>query len=120
LKYVWRWEAPYFDHRVVESVRRELESCAPGGQFYAFEAVYFEIYRLPPKGMENRFDPFFQGDRLLEENRFDAVAIGSTDPRVTKYALFSRYARTEKITSPEHAVLIFCDRISSPVITGEK
>jgi 4-amino-4-deoxy-L-arabinose transferase-like glycosyltransferase len=120
LKYVWRWEAPYFDYRVVESVRRELESCAPGGQFYAFEAVYFETHRLPPKGMENRFDPFFQGDRLLEENRVDAVAIGSTDPRVAKYALFSRYARTEKVTSPEHAVLIFCGRVSSPVIAGEK
>jgi hypothetical protein len=120
LKYVWRWEAPYFDHHVVESVTRELESCAPGGQYYAFEAVYFETHRLPPQGMENRFDPFFQGDKLLEENRFDAVAIGSTDPRVSKYDLFKRYASTERITSPENDVLIFCDRISAPVITGEK
>jgi hypothetical protein len=120
LRYVWRWEAPYTDHRLVERMARELESCAPGGQFYAIDAVYFETHRLPPKGMENRFDPFFQGDRLLEEGRFDAVSIASTDPRVKKFDLFSRYAKRETIGSNGYARLIFCDRISPPGISGEK
>ena len=62
MKYVWRWEATYTDHRVVEAIARDLESYTPsGGEFYAFEAVYFASHRVPPT-LENRFNPFLQSD----------------------------------------------------------
>lgn len=113
-KYVWRWEAPYFDYRVAARASRELKSCAAGGEIYAPESVYFETHRIPPRGMENRFDPFFQGDRGLEEGRFSAVCIGLTNPAVQRFGLFRRYARSQTLEVDGSAVLIFCDRIAAP------
>jgi hypothetical protein len=111
LRQVWRREAPYMDHRAIESVVQKLDSCAPRGEFYAPEAVYFADRRLPPRGMENRFDPFFRGDQLLAEGRLEAVVIGSTDPRVERFDLVNRYARSELVDFDGYSLRIFCDRI---------
>lgn len=110
LKYVWRWEAPYWNHHLVGVAAREIERCAPSGNFYAPEAVYFEARHLPPRGMENRFDPHFRGDQLLREGRFDAVLIDSADPRIKGFELSRYYGRTEVSDFGASGMLILCDR----------
>jgi hypothetical protein len=110
LKSVWAREAPYTDHRAIEIVVQKLDACAPRGDFYAPEAVYFEAERLPPRGMENRFDPFFKGNQLLAQGQLEAVVIGSTDPRVQKFDLFRRYGKSETVSFGDYAMTIFCHR----------
>ena len=110
VKQVWRREAPYADHRAIETVVKKLDSCAPTGDFYAPEAVYFADRRLPPRGMENRFDPFFRGDQLLAQGP-EAVVIGSTDPRVERFHLVQRYARSDSVKFDGYWLRIFCARI---------
>ena len=111
LKYVWRWEAPYTDHHAIEKVVQKLDSCSPTGEFYAPEAVYFEARRLPPRGMENRFDPFFKGDQLLEERRLEAVVIDPTNPRVRRFDLVRRYATSDEVAFDGSALRVFCGRL---------
>ncbi len=91
LKYVWRWEAPYTDHLLVKEALEKLESCAPDGNFYAIEAIYFESGQLPPPGMENRFDPNATGDQLLANGRVNALFIGASNPAMEKFDLKKRY-----------------------------
>jgi hypothetical protein len=108
VKKVWAREAPYTDHRAIEAVVQKLDACAPSGEFYAPEAVYFEDRRLPPRGMENRFDPSFRGDELLAEGRLEAVVIGSTDPRGERFDLMRRYGGRELVDFDGYSLRIFC------------
>jgi hypothetical protein len=108
LRYVWRWQAPYWDHHSVRVATNEIERCAPSGNFYAPEAIYFEARRLPPRGMENRFDPLFPGEQLLRDGRFDGVLMEATDPRIDGLELSRYYARTEVSDFGESGMLIFC------------
>jgi hypothetical protein len=109
MKYVWRLEATYTDHRVVEAIARDLEAYTPsGGEFYAFEAVYFASHQEPPT-LENRFNPFSQSDEWLKNGRFDAIRIGSTNPRVKEFELFSRYASSKEINLNGNTTYIFWD-----------
>ena len=110
LNYVWRWQAPYWDHRLVATATNEVERCAPSGNFYAPEAVYFEGRRLPPRGMENRFDPHSPGDELLRQGAFDAVLIDSRDPRIKGFQLSRYYRWIETSDFGASGMLILCDR----------
>ena len=65
---------------------------------YAFEAVYFEAHRLPPPGLENRFNPESQADEWLKQGRFDIVCIGSTNPRLREFDLLERYRNRQAVT----------------------
>ena len=107
LKYVWRWQAPYTDHRMVNTALERLESCAPDGDFYAIEAIYFEGSHLPPPGMENRFDPNFTGNQLLAEGRVKALLIGATNPAIEKFDLEKRYPIYAPLEN-DSDWLIFC------------
>ena len=113
LERVWRREAPYTDHRDVVQMAQEVESCAPTGNYYAFDAVYFESRGLPPAGMENRFDPNSAGDKDLQEGRFDAVLIGPDNPRIERFGLSRRYARQQPLHFKGYSMLLFCDRIQA-------
>jgi hypothetical protein len=110
LRYVWRWQATYWNHQLVTVAKNDVERCAPSGNFYAPEAVYFEGRHLPPQGMENRFDPHFPGDQRLREGRFDAVLIESTDPRVEGFQLSRFYRRIESSDKGASGMLVLCER----------
>jgi hypothetical protein len=110
LKNVWRWEAPYWDYQSVTVATNEIQRCAPSGNFYAPEAVYFGARHLPPTGMENRFDPLFPVDRLLREGRFDGVLIEANDPRIEEFQLSRHYARILTSDAGAPGMIILCDR----------
>ena len=111
MRYIWRWQGVYMDHRVVETIAREINEVTPReAQVYAFESVYFEARRLPPPGLENRFNPRSQADEWLAAGRFDTVCIASTDPRVKALNLFSRYAQSRVINAGQYDFYIFWDR----------
>ncbi|HZM88204.1 MAG TPA: hypothetical protein VFF31_16890 [Blastocatellia bacterium] len=111
IKDAWRWRATYTDYRVVEAIGNDLRTYTPdGGEFYAFEAVYFAVHRVPPPTLENRFNPLSQADERLKEGRFDAVCIGSTDPRVERNALFRRYSQSKEVNLSGYTWLILWDR----------
>jgi hypothetical protein len=108
LKHVWRWEAPYWNHHLVTVAKNDIERCAPSGNFFAPEAVYFEARHLPPPGMENRFDPHFPADKLLREGRFDGVLIEATDPRIKGFELSRYYGKPEVSDFGASGMLVFC------------
>lgn len=110
LRYVWRWEAPYLDHRVAAEIAHELTTCAPSGNFYAFEAVYLEADRLPPPGLENVFNPFSERESWLSAGRFDAVCLGATNPAIEKFGVSRRYAIQKSIDANGYTYIIFCPR----------
>ena len=111
MKYVWRWEAPYADHRAVEMIARELEACtSEGGKFYAPEAVYFASHRLPPPTLENRFSPLWRADEMLKNGEFDAVCIGTTNPVVDQFKLLDRYATIKTISLGGYPIYVLCDK----------
>jgi hypothetical protein len=109
LKQVWRWQAPYYDHRAVEIAVKEIEQCAPSGNFYAPEAVYFETRHLPPRGLENRFDPHWDANRRMQVGALNAVLIGPGDPRIEQFQLGQRYAWSEVLGSGRDRMMLFCD-----------
>jgi hypothetical protein len=108
---IWRLEAPYTDHRDIVQMAQEVESCAPRGNYYAFDAVYFESRELPPAGMENRFDPNSLADKDLQDGRFDAVLLSADNPRIERFGLARRYSRRQKLHFDGYSMLLFCDRI---------
>lgn len=111
MRYVWRWQAPYGDYRDVEMIARELEACTSGsGNYYASEAVYFAVHRLPPPGLENRFNPHSRADELLRDGQFDAVCIGTTNPRVEEFKLLDRYANIKTISLDGYSMYVLCDK----------
>lgn len=112
LQRVWRSEAPHADYHDVATMVKEVEACAPGGNYYAFEAVYFQSRLLPPQGMENRFDPNSIGDEALREGRFDAVLIGSDNPKVERFGLSKLYARQKSLRLDGYSMLLFCEKVT--------
>jgi len=111
MKYVWRWQAPYADYRDVETIARELQACTSDrGSFYGFEALYFASRRLPPPTLENRFNPHSQADEMLKNGEFDAVCIGSTDPRVKEFKLLERYATNKTVSLGGYPMYVLCDK----------
>ena len=71
-RYIWRSQTSYADHRAVAKIAGTVDEITPlAGMIYAFEAVYFEAHRLPPPGLENRFNPASQADEWLRDGRFD-------------------------------------------------
>jgi hypothetical protein len=111
MKYVWRWQAPYGDHRKVEMIARELEACTSGsGNYYASEAVYFAVRRSPPPGLENRFNPRSRADELLRDGEFDAVCIGTTNPKVEEFKLLDRYASVKTVSLDGYSMYVLCDK----------
>jgi hypothetical protein len=111
MKYVWRWQAPYADHREVEMIAQELEACtSTRGSFYAFEAVYFASHRLPPPTLENRFNPNSRADEMLRNGEFDAVCIGPTNPSVSEFRLLERYSTIKTVSLGGYPMYILCDK----------
>jgi uncharacterized membrane protein YhaH (DUF805 family) len=111
LKYVWRWETFFFDHRLVENVVQRMDRCSSTARMNAPEAIYFAGRTLPPRGFENRFDPFFKGTQDLKVDQLDAILIDSSDPRIARFNLNSRYARHEAVPADGDSIIVFCDRI---------
>src|SRR5262249_16945731 len=110
-RFIWRWEATHMDYRGVQRLAAELEArTTTGGDYYAFEAVYFAAHRVPAPTLENRFNPRSQADRLLAEGRFDAICIGSTDPRLNDLGLLSRYASKTEMKLGDYTWLVLSDR----------
>jgi len=111
MKYVWRWQAPYGDYRNVEMIARELEACTQGsGNYYAPEAVYFSAHRLPPPGLENRFNPRSRADEFLWDGQFEAVCIWTTNPKVEEFKMLDRYATIKTISLDGYSLYILCDK----------
>jgi hypothetical protein len=111
MKYVWRWEAPYLAYREVEIITTELLACTQnGGSFYAPEAVYFASRRLPPPALENRFNPLSRGDEMLKNGEFDAVCIGTTNPRVDEFKLLEMYATIKTVSVGDYSMYVLCGR----------
>jgi hypothetical protein len=110
-RFIWRWEATYLDYRGVQRMAAELEAHTPiHGEYFAFEAVYVAAHRIPASSLENRFNPHSQADRWLAEGRFDAVCIGSTDPRLNDPGLLSRYASKTEVNLSGYAWVVLWDR----------
>lgn len=111
MKYVWRWQAPYADFREMEMIARELEDCTSGsGNFYAPEAMYFAIHRLPPPTLENRFNALSRADEMLKNGEFDAVCIGTTNPRVDEFKLLDRYTTIKTIFLGGYPMYVLCHK----------
>ena len=90
--YVWSRQMSYADHRTVKQIATVVDEVTPpAGMIYAFEAVYFEAQRLPPNGLENRFNPDSPADEWLKNGRFDTICISSANPRVGEFKLLERY-----------------------------
>lgn len=89
---VRRRQASYTDHRTVKQIATVVDEVThPAGMIYAFEAVYFEAQRLPPNGLESRFNPDSRADEWLKDGRFDTVCISAANPRVAEFKLLERY-----------------------------
>ena len=114
-RYIWRWQTSYTDHRVVAKIARTVEEVTPEtGMIYAFEAVYFEAHRLPPPGLENRFNPASKADEWLQTGQFDTVCIGVTNPRVKAFKLLERYAKRQTFTENGQALYILWEKSTFP------
>lgn len=119
-RYIWRRQTSYTDHRaVINMVRIVGEVTPPAGMIYAFEAVYFEAHRLPPPGLENRFNPESQADQWLKEGRFDTVCIGSTNPRIAEFKLLERYAKHQTVTMNGYDFYVLWEHTNSSVPGSE-
>lgn len=111
MRYIWRWQGVYLDHRVVEAAAVGIKEVTPvDAQVYAFEAVYFQARRLPPQGLENRFNPRSQAVEGLAAGRFDTVCIVSTDPKVKSFNLLSRYAQSKVINAGAYDVILLWEK----------
>jgi hypothetical protein len=123
MRYVWRRQTSYTDHRLVANIARNVGEVTPAaGMIYAFEAVYFEARRLPPPGLENRFNPVSQADEWLKAGRFDTVCIGSTNPRIETFNLLERYAKHQTVSMNGATFYILWDRTTQPAsdVVAEK
>jgi hypothetical protein len=119
-RYIWRRQTSYTDHRVVANIAKTVGEVTPAaGMIYAFEAVYFEGHRLPPPGLENRFNPASQADEWLKAGRFDTVCIGSTNPRVETFKLLERYAKRQTINMNGPPFYILWGKNAPPSGEGE-
>lgn len=117
MRYVWRWQTSYTDHRLVANIARSVgEVTPPAGMIYAFEAVYFEAHRLPPPGLENRFNPVSQADEWLMAGRFDTVCISSSNPRMETFKLLERYAMHQTVSMNGATFYILWDRTTPPAL----
>jgi hypothetical protein len=113
-RYIWRRQTSYADHHMVSRMAGIVgEVTPPAGMIYAFEAIYFEARRLPPPGLENRFNPESQADQWLSEGRFDTVCIGSTNPRLKEFKLLERYAKRQTVTMNGYDFYVLWDK--SPI-----
>ncbi|HXD31416.1 MAG TPA: hypothetical protein VN643_09875 [Pyrinomonadaceae bacterium] len=98
-RYIWQRQTTYAHHYTVNQIARIVdEVTAPTGMIYAFEAVYFEAHRLPPAGLENRFNPESTAEQLLKDGRFDTVCISATNPRLRQFNLLERYRQQRSLT----------------------
>jgi dolichyl-phosphate-mannose-protein mannosyltransferase len=105
---IWRREGSFVDYRVVKSIANVVDEVTPPtGMIYAFEAVYFAADKVPPPGLENRFNPRSQADDWLKARRFDTVCIAATNPRVKEFGLLDQYQqkRTFQINGFDFYVL---------------
>lgn len=105
---IWRREGSFVDHHVVNSIAKVVDEVTPPtGMIYAFEAVYFAADKMPPPGLENRFNPSSQADEWLRAGRFDTVCIAATNPRVKEFGLLDQYKqkRTFQINGFDFYVL---------------
>jgi len=116
-RYIWRRQTSYTDHRLVANIARSVGEVTPAaGMIYAFEAVYFEAHRMPPPGLENRFNPASQADEWLNAGRFDTVCIGSTNPRIETFKLLERYAKRQTVSMHGQTFYILWDRNTPPTL----
>lgn len=93
-----RRETSYADYKTVKTIAQIVDEVTPpAGMIYAFEAIYFEGRRLPPPGLENRFNPNSRADEWLREGRFDTVCISSSNPRIAQFQLLNRYRQRRTV-----------------------
>lgn len=112
-QYIWLRQTSYADHRTVKEIARVVDEVTPpAGMIYAFEAVYFEAHRLPPPGLENRFNPESRADELLKAGRFDTVCISSTNPRLRELNLLARYRQSSTLKVNGIGFYVLWDKVS--------
>lgn len=112
---VYKSRLEIFDanYKTMTAVARDLEQITPrDGWIYAFEAVYFEMQRLPPPGLENAFNPFSRADEWLAEGRFDAICMMANDPRIKSFDLFKRYAKNKVFNAANFKLYLFWEKIA--------
>jgi hypothetical protein len=116
LTYVWKSETFYLDHRAMRQVAHVVEGCAPGGNYLAPEAVYFEALHLPPYGLENRFNPRFNRQWILETGAAEAVVIPSRDSPTETSDVSRHFGRSIAIPVGGDFLFVLCDRVERPMI----
>ena len=47
---------------------------------------------------------------MLKNGEFDAVCIGSTDPRVNEFKMLDRYATIKTISLGGYSMYVLCDK----------
>jgi len=112
---VYKSRLEIFDanYKTMTAVAREIEQLTPRDAWiYAFEAVYFEMQRLPPPGLENAFNPFSHADEWLAEGRFDAICMMANDPRIKTLEMFNRYAKSKVFTASNFKLCLFWEKIA--------
>ena len=72
--------------------------------------MYVAANRLPPPTLENRFNPRSRADEMLREGEFEAVCIGTTNPKVEEFKLLERYATVKTVSFGDYAVYVLCDK----------
>ncbi|HYV06969.1 MAG TPA: hypothetical protein VFB82_20400, partial [Blastocatellia bacterium] len=63
-----------------------------------------------PSGLENRFNPGSRADELLRDGEFDAVCIGTTNPKVEEFKLLDRYASVKTVSLDGYSMYVLCDK----------
>jgi len=120
-RYIWRTQTSYTDHHVVARIAQRVDEVTPApGLIYAFEAVYFAAHRLPPPGLENRFNPASPANEWLREGRFDTVCIGASDPRLDAFRLLERYAKHETVSLNGRTLYILWEKNIPTSAAAEK
>ena len=110
-RYIWRTQTSYADHHLVAGIARRVDEVTSAtGLIFAFEAVYFAAHRLPPPGLENRFNPASPANEWLRSGRFDTVCIGASDPRLDEFGLLERYAKHETVSMNGQTLYILWEK----------
>jgi hypothetical protein len=119
-RYIWLRQTSYAAHGTVKDIARIVDEVTPPtGMIYAFEAVYFEAHKLPPPGLENRFNPQSKADEWLKAGRFDTVCIGSSNPRIKEFSLLERYRQRRSLNLNGFDFYVLWERSENVVSSGD-
>ena len=111
IRFVLRWETFYDSYQVVDNVVKRIGDCAPRGEVYTGEAMYFAGPGLPSRGFENRFDPAWIGRQAMIDPRVDVIVIDSPNPLIPEFNLYQRFMRVDAVPAGSDSLLVFCHRI---------